>query len=241
MANKYASKFGLMLILMLLLPHISSVAMADQQGGYTVTRRVLMELVIAGQTSVANYHVYEKQAREENLPHIADLFRAMATSQKIMTRNFEKLLKELGQRISPCAVPSPREWNTRKNLMVALREEIHETDTLYPDAMERIRGERHPQGMAILKHALRAQQMHRDNMEEIYDAARSYYSLLKSELKRREPTYYICHQSGAMLLDALPKICPVRGESTVSYQELHAMTSINAVPIYTPAESQRRL
>jgi rubrerythrin len=198
-------------------------------------------LVIAGQVSLNLYRAYEVQARDENLPQIANLFQAMAISQTVMTRNFENLLMKLGGSASNCVERSPQRGHTRQNLVTAIRKEIHETDKRYPEALSRISHEGHAAGMLTLMHAVRAQQMHRDTMQEIYDAARSYYALLKSELQRRQTIYYICRQSGAILMDELPQICPVRGESTASYQELQTLAAWGGLPACPPEGAPKHL
>ena len=227
---------GLFLALALLVLMSAPVA-ADQRGRYPQTQQVLTELVISGQASLNLYRAYEEQARDENLPQIANLFRAMAFSETVMTRNFENLLRKLGGSVSGCVVRYAPKRNTRKNLVTAIRKEIHETDKLYPQALARISREGHAAGMLTLAHAVRAQQMHRGNMQELYDAARSYYSLLKREFKRRETTYYICRRSGALLMDELPKICPVRGESTASYQGMQTIAARGVLPVCSPDDA----
>ena len=228
------------LILVLWLTMSGSVSAADgRTAPYADTKQVLIQLVTAGQTAVAHYQAYEIQARKENLPYIADLFKAMASSQLVMTRNFDNLLRKLGGTANICRLPSLKQWNTRKNLIVAIKKEIVETDHVYPEALKRITREGHAGGVAALENAVRAQRMHRQAMQAIYDAARSYYGLLKGELKRRDPTYYICQQSGAMLLDELPIICPVRGQSTASYRELRTLAVWENGPSCSPKGTQQ--
>lgn len=140
---------------------ISAVAQANRGplGTYSETRQALAALVVSGQTALMHYRQSEHQARDENQPFIADLFNAMATSQRVMNRNFERRLNDLGGNLSACAIPASKQSTTRQNLIVAIRNEIQETDKIYPEALARIRGEGHPAVMALLKQVIRAQQL----------------------------------------------------------------------------------
>ncbi len=194
---------------------------------YPETRKVLEELVIAGQSAVRHYRQSARQARNENLPYIADLFKAMGVSQLVMLRNFKRLLSELDKPVSTCALTRFHRATTRQNLMTAIQNEIRETDELYPQALERIRDEGHTAAKVSLRQAIQAQALHRRDMRDIQRGARHFYGLLKREVQRRATTYYICQHSGAMLLNALPAVCPVRGASTASYRALHRISLNN--------------
>ena len=193
-----------------------------ETGTYPDTRLVIGELVSSGQAWLRHYRLSENQARQEGRIYLADLFKAMALSQTVMNRNFENILVALGGEEKTCAAAgSPRLTTTRQNLIAAIRQEIRETDKLYPEALKRIAAEGHPAATALLTQALRAQQLRRGDMREIHRGARYFYSRLQAEVRRRAPVYYICQQSGTLVLNELPAVCPVRGASTASYRALH--------------------
>ncbi len=187
---------------------------------FPTTRQVLGELLASGQAAQAHYRQAEHQARIEGQPYIADLFRAVATSQTVMNRNFRALLTELGGEVTFCPEPLSRPSTTRRNLIVAMQHEIRETDKLLPQALARISREGHRAAMDLLKEALRAQQLRRSDMREIRMGARHFYSRLQKEVRRRATVYYICQHSGALLVGDLPAVCPVRGAATTSYRAL---------------------
>ena len=214
---------------------------ATASAPYPETRQILVELVIAGHSAVRHYRQSAHQAWRENLPHMADLFKAMAVSQLVMTRNFERFLTELDGSVSACALSGIQRSTTRQNLIRAIQNEMHETDELYPRALERIRAEGHPAVMAALRQAIQAQALHRRDMRDIHRGARHFYGLLKREVRRRATTYYICQQSGAMLLNALPDVCPVRGASTASYRALHSVSLVNDLSACQPGGAIRPL
>ncbi len=199
-------------------------ARADRgaQGAYPQTRQVIGELVASGEAWLVHYRLSEAQARSEGQPYLADLFKAMAFSQTVMNRNFRDLLDALSSGETACAAAeSPRPSTTRRNLIAAIRQEIRETDTLYPEALERIAPEGHLAATTLLVQALRAHQLRRGDMREIHLGARYFYSRLQTEVRRRAPVYYICQQSGTLVLNELPAVCPVRGASTASYRALN--------------------
>ncbi len=217
-------------------------ALANSAGPapYPETRQVLAELASSGRAALAHYRRSERQAMDENRPYIADLFRAVATSQAIVNRNFEGLLTELGGETGGCADTPPPRATTRQNLIAAIQHEIRETDRLYPAALERILHEGHPVAVALLEQAVRAQQLRRSDMREIRLGARFFYNKLEKEVRRRAPIYYICQQSGTMLINELPAVCPVRGATTSSYRPLHRIpAAIDLQACRSEAGSQR--
>ena len=192
---------------------------------FPMTRQVLGELLASGQAALTHYRLAERQARVEGQPYIADLFRAVATSQTVMNRNFRALLAELGGDIAVCTELPSQPTTTRQNLIAAMQHEIRETDKLLPQALARISREGHRAAMDLLKEVLRAQQLRRSDMREIRTGARYFYSRLQEEVRRRATVYYICEQSGSLVLNELPAVCPVRGASTVSYRDLHQLSA----------------
>lgn len=195
---------------------------SGSQGAYPQTRQVIGELVATGQAWLRHYRLSEAQARSEGQPDIADLFKAMAFSQAVMNRNFKGLFDDLGGEEAACATAErPRASTTRRHLIAAIRQEIRETDKLYPEALERIAPEGHLAAIALLTQALRAQQLRRGDMQEIHLGARYFYSRLQTEIRQRASVYYICQQSGTLVLNKLPAVCPVRGVSTASYRALN--------------------
>ena len=230
--------FAPVLIAVLLVAAAAQAATAS--AAYPETRKVLEELMIAGQSAAAHYRLSARQARSENLPYIADLFKAMAVSQLVMLRNFERLLSELDRPVSTCALTRIHRGTTRQNLLTAIQNEIHETDERYPRALERIRDEGHTAAMASLRQAIQAQALHRRDMRDIQRGARHFFGLLKREVQRRATTYYICQHSGALLLNALPAVCPVRGASTASYRVLHSVSLNNDLSACQPGAATTR-
>lgn len=184
------------------------------------TRQVLGELLDSGQTALAQYRLAERQARIENQPYLADLFRAVAASQTVMNRNFRELLAGLGSTVTVCNPSRSKASTTRQNLIVAMQHEIRETDKLFPQALAHIRSEGHRVAMDLVEESLRAQQLRRSDMREIIMGARYFYSRLQKEVRHRATVYYVCQRSGALLVGDLPEVCPVRGTVTTSYRPL---------------------
>ena len=107
------------LIAVLLLSGAAQAATASNH--YPETRKVLVELVITGHSEVGHYRQSAQQARRVNLPHMADLFNAIAVSQLVMTRNFERFLTELDGSVSACALSGFHQMTTRQNLISAIQ------------------------------------------------------------------------------------------------------------------------
>ncbi len=201
---------------------VAETALADggSLASFPKTRQVIGELLTSGQAALAQYRLAERQARIEDQPYLADLFRAVAVSQTIMNRNFRELLAGLGGEVTACNPSRSKRSTTRRNLIVTMQHEINETDKLFPRALAHIRSEGHQAAMDLLKEALRAQQLRRSDMREIFMGARYFYSRLQKEVRHRATVYYICLRSGALLVGALPAVCPVTGTATTSYRPL---------------------
>lgn len=200
---------------------VPSPARTENSLRYPETGRIMRELYANGLSALGRYIDFNRQARKEKQPEFARLFDAIAASQAVMIANFERILIDLGGSVPTCTVDNPMVATTRMNLRRALEMEILETDATYPDAFKRIESEGYAAAIHTLRLALRAQRQHRAGMERMLTAVDHFYGSLKTALQEKKIRYFVCRETGAILLDKLPEICPVRGKSTSNYREIH--------------------
>ena len=84
------------------------------------TREVLAEWVVAGHAPAAHDHPYAQPASKEDLPRLADLFKAMAASPWVMVCNLERDFTELDGSVSAGALSRVDRSTTRRYLTAAL-------------------------------------------------------------------------------------------------------------------------
>lgn len=226
---EWESKTARIAIITVLLVAVPSLARTDTSPKYPETGRIMRELYMNGRTALGRYIDFNRQAQKEKLPEFARLFEAIAASQAVMIVNFERLITDLGGSVPTCTHEDRTVANTRTNLRRALEMEILETDVTYPDALKRIESDGYAAAIYTIKLALRAQRQHRAKMERMLTAVDHFYGSLKTALQERKIRYFVCHQTGAMLLDELPEICPVRGISTSSYRESHIFRTLEGM------------
>lgn len=214
---------------------------ASESSNYPKTISVLTELYVNGVTSWQQYKAYAVQANAEGYQGLASMFAAMAASQSVVTDRFGRLLIDLGGYQPTCLAYLPEVAETKANLKTAIEMEFLETDIIFPKALQQLAGEGYPKAVRSLRLILEAQRHQRIKLESIYPYTGYFFSAFTSKIEKLNPTYYICRQTGAVILNALPAYCPVRGGSTTAYIELLNFETPNMIDTckrkdrYTPA------
>ena len=207
--NMSMSMVGLLVACLLSIPASASAAEVND---YPKTIGELTQLYENGLAAWQHYKAYETQARKENLDEIARLFAAMAASQSVMTGHFQRLLVDLKGEQKLCLPHSRTVGMTQENLRSAIEMELRETDVSFPDALRLITSEGHRQAIRILQTAIDVQRHHREKLKRIYSYSGYFFATLTATFSKHPPRYFICRQTGAIVLDKLPSNCPVRGE-----------------------------
>jgi len=212
-------------LLMALFLSIPAFAPAAEINDYSKTIDELAQLYERGLSAWQHYQAYEIQAKKENLDEMARLFAAMAASQSVMTGHFQRLLVDLKSARKMCLPHSPTVGITQDNLRAAIEMELRETDVSFPNALRQITGEGYSQAIRALQIAIDVQRHHREKLKRIHSYSGHFFGALTAKFSEQKPRYFICRQTGAIVLDKLPSSCPVRGGTTSSYIELVAFES----------------
>ena len=210
---------GLLMVFLLSIPALGSAA---ENHDYSKTIGALTQLYERGLSTWQHYKAYEIQAKKENLDEMARLFAAMAASQSVMTGHFQWLLVDLKGDRKRCMPHSRTVGVTQDNLRSAIEMELLETDVSFPNALRLITTEGHGQAIRVLQTAIDVQRHHREKLRRIYSYSGYFYDRLTAKIRHHKPRYFICRQTGAIILDKLPSNCPVQGGTTSSYIELFA-------------------
>lgn len=85
------------------------------------------------------YDAFALRASEEDLLNVAALFRALAAGERVHIRNHRRALGESEATMAPT---TPSLGTTLENLREAIRGEMHETQTMYPEMIRVVRNDR---------------------------------------------------------------------------------------------------
>ena len=200
-------------------------AAAQAQTPYPETVSV-MQAVLKGELLVhARYVAYASKARDENYPRIAALALALAASEGIHARNFQKVLMDLGATVF-AETPPVAVGDTRTNLHAASTAELEEIDTRYPGFIKRIAPERYEEAISDLTHAWKAEKQHRDLITQLISGSGIFFGVLARTIEGMPVNYFICNRCGSTVPEPeLPKDnCPICAGSLSDYSRLDTGT-----------------
>lgn len=187
--------------------------------GYPETISV-MQVVLKGELLAhARYVAYAARARQESYPHIAALSLALAASEGIHARNFQAVLRSLGQPVS-AEVPTVPVADTRANLRSASTAELEEIDVRYPKYLSRIRPESCGAAIDALTHAWQAEKQHRDLITQLIQGSGLLFGVLARTIEGTPVDYFVCDNCGSTLPELPRDACPVCGGPVSRYSRV---------------------
>ena len=148
-----------------------------------------LQLAFTGESNAnARYLAFARQADEEGYPSVATLFRAAAKAEQIHANNHAEVIKKLGA-VPTGRVEPPIVKTTAENLEVAIKGEIYERDTMYPEFLRVARQEGAESAvLRTFNYAKSAEGEH----AKLYTDAKTKLPWLKGLLE----TYYVCEVCG---------------------------------------------
>lgn len=144
------------------------------------------------------YLAFARRAEQEQLPHVAKLFRAAAAAETIHALAHLENMGGVG--------------TTLQNLEAAIAGETYEFTEMYPPMVERALEEGH-KGKKMLEYANSAEQVHARLFELALDAMKEGKDLSNMEV-------YLCPFCGNIELGIPEKTCPVCGEPSIWYEKI---------------------
>jgi rubrerythrin len=158
----------------------------------------------------AKYAAFARRADSEEYKDVAQLFRAVAESERIHARNHAAVLNRLG--VKPAAgVYTKTPGTTGENLRDAVEGESRECDAMYPAMIQRAGAEEQADAVRSMLYALNAEKQH----AALYEQA--------LERLRPRPTgsaYHVCPTCGATYANAAPPTCPTCSMAGVRFQRV---------------------
>ncbi len=155
----------------------------------TATTLDNLQLAFNGESNAhTRYVAFSEKADQEGYPSVATLFRAAAKAEQIHANNHAEVMKKLG--VTPIAkIDEPVVSSTMKNLEVAVKGEIYERDTMYPEFLRVARQEGAESAvLRTFNYAKSAEAEH----AKLYGDAKKNLKSLKGVLE----TYYVCEVCG---------------------------------------------
>jgi rubrerythrin len=194
-------------------------------GAFPETITVLQAVLKGELLAHARYVAYAAKAREEKYPRIAALAIALAASEAIHARNFQKVLMDLG---ADAATESPpvAVRDTRSNLHAASTAELEEIDSRYPGFIKRIAPEKYEEAISDLTHAWQAEKQHRDLITQLIYGSGLLFGVLARTIEGTPVVYFICTRCGCTVPEPeLPKdACPICAGPVSDYSQVDTGT-----------------
>ena len=189
---------------------------------YSATVQILQSLYKDELQAFHNYRAYARKAESENLPNIAKLFMAFATSESIHARNFKTILSELGAEPQTQLKINVEVSSTKKNLNRATKVELEEIDKKYPQFIDTLRSENHQVAIRFTTYAWESEKQHRDLIKRIKSGTGIFFGLLKKEFKETPTDYFVCQNCGSTLTESPVATCPICGSLAAEYKKIGA-------------------
>ena len=200
-------------------------AAAQAQTPYPETVSVMQAVLKGELLAHARYVAYASKARDENYPRIAALALALAASEGIHARNFQKVLMDLGA-AAFAETPPVAVGDTRSNLHAASTAELEEIDTRYPGFIKRIAPEKCEEAVSDLTHAWKAEKQHRDLITQLISGSGIFFGVLARTIEGMPVNYFICNRCGSTVPEPeLPKdACPICAGPVSNYARVDTGT-----------------
>lgn len=147
-----------------------------------------LQIAFNGESNAnARYVAFAKQADQDGYPAVASLFRAAARAEEIHANNHAEVIKLMGG-TPKATIETPAVKSTAENLDTAMKGEIYERDTMYPDFLRLARKDGDHAAIRTFHYAQIAEGEH----AKLYADAKKNLPKMKGVLE----TYYVCTVCG---------------------------------------------
>ena len=181
----------------------------------------LKEAINGESNAKRKYEIYAEKAREENLPEIARLFKAISTAEAIHIKNHSKALEVITN--SKVNVEDFVEVNenvlkknaidTKSNLIDAINGETYETKRMYKNFVRNSKKEGNEVAELSFTLARKAEKVH----------AKIFSNLLKKLEKNvtiDKQKIFVCQICGNVEFNAPPSVCPLCDHTQKFFKEI---------------------
>lgn len=151
-------------------------------------------------TASAKYTAYAQKAREENLPKISVLFRALSRAEALHAAAHKSVVEQLGDRVDAVS-PAIDVKTTRENLQEAIKAEVKEVDAVYPAYAQAAGDEKLPLAELSINYSLKVGEQHRALLVAAMDA------IDHANVTSLPSSYKVCLTCGAVYGNDSPNHC----------------------------------
>ncbi len=170
-----------------------------------------LKAAITGETTAsASYAAFAQKAKDEGFPRIAVLFAAASKAESIHAKNHTDVLGKLGKTMEP-VTPKVEVKSTKENLEAALRGEIHEVVSMYPEFINAAQADKLDDAVTTFNYAIEVEKVHRDFYTAAIDA------LGRKDFKKMSDVYAVCPVCGNTFGANVPNVCPICGAAKATF------------------------
>jgi rubrerythrin len=186
---------------------------------YSETISVLQELYKAEIIASKTYSGFAQKAKEEKYYSVSRLFSALSGSETVHARNFKNILKDLG--VEPKNFPDPdiKIADTKTNLKWALKVELSEIDTNYPQLIKKIKLEGNKRALEDITYAWESEMQHRNLIKKMKSALGFFFGKIVDKLKEAKD-YHVCQRCGSTVFKLPEKSCVICGSPVSMYKQI---------------------
>ena len=180
----------------------------------------LKEAIIGESNAKRKYELYAEKAREENLPEVAHLFKAISAAEAIHNKNHIRALAVLTN--ADVNVEDFVEVNevdlknhvkdTNSNLNDAINGETYETKKMYKIFVKNSKKEGSEVAELSFSLARKAEKIHAKLFTE-------YLKLLENNKTIEKRKIFVCQICGNVEFEAPPSVCPICEHSQKFFRE----------------------
>lgn len=180
----------------------------------------LKEAIIGESNAKRKYELYAEKAREENLPEVAHLFKAISAAEAIHNKNHIRALAVLTN--ADVNVEDFVEVNevdlknhvkdTNSNLIDAINGETYETKKMYKIFVKNSKKEGSEVAELSFSLARKAEKIHAKLFTE-------YLKLLENNKTIEKRKIFVCQICGNVEFEAPPSVCPICEHSQKFFRE----------------------
>ncbi|MBW2193411.1 MAG: rubrerythrin family protein [Deltaproteobacteria bacterium] len=208
--------YGFLIVMILVFTPVMSSGQDALKHPETIT--VLQALYKGETTAHQTYSAFAKRALVEGYISVARLFAALRSSEAIHARNFKTILDRLNAPVDDFPQPEIHVSKTKENLKFALKGELSEIDTEYPEYINRIKPEEYKAAITDITYAWKAEKQHRDLIKKMKSGIALFFGKIVDELGTADK-FFVCQRCGSTL-SKLPKdSCPICDSPVLMYKE----------------------
>jgi rubrerythrin len=219
MNNKKILIFTLVVLISFSLNRTRTVAEENKNANYCETISVLQELYKAEIIASKTYSEFVLKAEKEKYYSVSRLFSALGESETVHARNFKNILNDLGVEAKNFPDPDIKISDTKTNLKWALKVELSEIDTNYPNIIKKIKIEGNKRALKDITYAWQSEMQHRDLIKKMKSVLGFFFGKIVDKLKEAND-YHVCQRCGSTFFKLPETSCIICGSPVSMYKQI---------------------